>query len=205
MVANPRKLAAEVDEIPEDLVEVGAKATRAIEASTGLMDGLEILTPGGFGNPREIESRGKVPTSPLKGGHQERAVTNGAAGRALVSGDETFMAPRVAEDAFESVVGGRQIRVIVAGEEVGSEMPGRLEHLFQDRRPRGLGVTLDGLSNFRKQSVERAGDPFRGSLRIQERGGPPDETVEEPHVAGRGFGDVQGDADVLGELAQQKR
>lgn len=143
--------------------------------------------------------------SPLEGRYQEGAVADGAAGGAFVSCDETFVAARVAEDAFESVVGGRQIRVIVAGEKVGFEMPPRLEHLLQHRRPCRFGVALDGLSNFREQSIEGAGDSLRGSLRVQELGGPPDEAVEEPHVAGRGLGDVQGDVEVLGELAQEKR
>ena len=202
---SQRKFTTTVDEVLKDIVEMGAEATRAVEAGPGVTDPLEVFPPRGLSNLSQIIRGGKMAPSALEGRHQERAVADGAASGAFVSGDETFVTPSVVEDSFEPVVGGRKIRVIVSGEEPGSEMPGRLEHLPQDRCPGGVGVAFDGFTDFGQEPLEGAGDSAGGSLRAQELGGPPDEVVKEPHVAGRGLGEVQGNVDVLGELAQQKR
>jgi hypothetical protein len=122
-----------------------------------------------------------------------------------MSCDETFMTAGIVEDCFESIVRGRQIRVIITTEKFGSEISGGLEHLLQDRCPHAFGVTLDGLPNFRQQLIEATGDLLRRSLQVQKFGSLADEAVKEPHVTGGGIRQIQRNVDMLGELAQQKR
>jgi hypothetical protein len=122
-----------------------------------------------------------------------------------VSGDEAFVSASVAEDSFESIIRGGKIRVIVAGEEPLFEMPVRPEHLLEIRRPCGLRIPLDGLSDFRQKTVEGTSDSLGRSFPPEQLRGFPDEAVKIVDVPGRGLRHAESDIDVLSELAQQKR
>lgn len=115
------------------------------------------------------------------------------------------MSASVAEDSFEPVIRGRKVRLVVAGEELRSEMAVGLEHLLQDRRACRLGIPLDSLSDFRQETVEGTSDSPGRRLPPEKLGGLPDEAVKIVDVPGRRLGYVESDIDVLSELAQQKR
>ena len=141
----------------------------------------------------------------LEQGEEEGPVANRSARRGLVTGDEAFVAAEISKAALQAIVGARDVRVVVTGEELGDEELRSSEHVLKREFPKRFGIPLDGLAD-RSQQVLEVGTNFSGgALEVQELGGSFDEAMQKAHIGGGSAGQVQGDIDVLKELTKEEK
>jgi hypothetical protein len=198
------QIAAALDKVLEMRFEILSDTAWAIVVGARLAKVIEIRSPGFFRDAAEVLDGRKSPVGTLERREHKGAVANGASGGGLVSCDESLVAAGVAEEAFECVVGGGQIRVVGAREDLGSEGAGGRAHTLQGRVTVRFRILQEGFPNLRQEFLEGTANLEGGGFLAEEFRGALDETVEESHVAGRGLRKIQGNGDMLMQLAKEE-
>ena len=202
--ANAASNGKSLDKLRQELVKIASETSGAIITEASVTKVGEVLAPESRGQARELVEGWGFVTSALKSGEKEGAVADRAAGGGLVARDQTFVAPGIAEDALEAIVGAREIGVVVAGEDPRSEDLGGGEHVLERGFPGGPGMARHGRADVREDRIERALEAFGRIVLTEELGGANDEAPEEANVLSRLLGEVQSDAEMLAQLLQEE-
>lgn len=192
-----------LQEVGEFVVEVFPQLGWPAEALPRLHDAAEVFEPNRRRNGREVLGGGKVSRS-LKDGQEERPVSSRAARGAFVPRDRALVTAEASEHVLMIVVGGREIRDVVAREDLLTEVVRRPQHVVERRAASGRASVLGGVTHV-VEDGHQSGTGFAGRGRASEGPrGAANDGVEEADVGGLLGRGLYGVTEVLAKLPEEQ-